>query len=319
MFMLICCSNRLKPHGTSGFLPADLKKTTLRILDNPCALTVKISACVCQRIDCRPAVALVDLIADSCTCLSQCMIPAKERAFASSCVIVALPSSHCSIPHEHFTFLRTLQGSVGPQPAAKSSMVAWFKSEDADAQWPSAVNSFTGRVTRGSITRKVEAGNGAAKPVVYLAGNTQTSIDFGKIMKPAFTICSVTRYVQGGQQHRILTSNGQPNFLHGHWHQRTPLAYYNNWVTPHVGPALTDWLVMCGNSQGVVFAGTERKNIGERKAAVHQEFHLYINEGFTSELSDFGVMEVIVWDRALSEDEMWKSMEYLSGKLQGSS
>ena len=236
-----------------------------------------------------------------------------------------LPSSHCSMLYEdlHTRCSDAInpkarpadgqQGDVGLQPAAKSSMVAWFKSEDADAQWPSAVGSWMGQVTQGSVARKVEAGNGAAKPVAYLVGNTHTGIDFGKIMKPAFTICSVTRYVQGGQHQRILTNNN-PNFLHGHWHQKAGLAYYNAWVTDHQGSGDTDWLVMCGNSQGVVFAGEERKNIGTRKAAVHQEFHLYINK---NEVSDFGVMEVIVWDRALSQDEMWKSMEYLIWKKAG--
>ena len=53
-----------------------------------------------------------------------------------------------------------------------------------------------------------------------------------------------------------------------------------------------------------------------RHSSHHGDAHLYINEGCHSgEKSDFGVMEVIVWNRALSEDEMWTSMEYLNAKL----
>ncbi|CAE7370847.1 unnamed protein product, partial [Symbiodinium sp. CCMP2456] len=111
-------------------------------------------------------------------------------------------------------------------PAAQSSMVAWFKSEDSGPAWRSAVGSWQGRVTKGSVTRKVEAGNGATRPVAYLAGDPNSGYDFGKIMKPDFTICSISRY------------------------------------------------------------------------------------------ADYGVMEVITWNRALSEDEMWTSMEYLNWKLQ---
>ena len=45
--------------------------------------------------------------------------------------------------------------------------------------------------------------------------------------------------------------------------------------------------------------------------------HLYINDGHYTESSDFGVMEVIVWNRALSDGEMWTSMKYLNAKLSG--
>ena len=196
-------------------------------------------------------------------------------------------------------------------------MVAWYKSEDASPAWKSAVGSWQARVTKGSITRKVEAGNGAAKPVAYLDGLTNAGLDFGKIMKPDFTICSITRYLYaGGIMGRIL-QNIHPNFLHGHHGHRTGVAHYSTWVTPYEVPSSTDWLVMCGNNKGVVYVGNERRNIAIRHGVLHSEdFHLYINEGFTNEASDFAVMEVITWNRALSEDEMWTSMEYLNWKLE---
>ncbi|CAE7239452.1 unnamed protein product [Symbiodinium sp. CCMP2592] len=202
------------------------------------------------------------------------------------------------------------------QPADPSSMVAWFKSEDAGPEWPSAVGTWKGRVTKGSVTEKVEVGNGANKPVRYLSGNTHAGYDFGKVMKPDFTICSVTRYLQGGKKSRILT-NKDPNFVHGHWHDRAGLAHYKTWVTSYDVPSSTDWLVMCGNNKQVVMAGNERRNIATGQSALHSaDFNLYINEGFEQEFSDFGVMEIITWNRALSEDEMWTSMEYLNSKLQ---
>ena len=224
--------------------------------------------------------------------------------------------------HEMWTSMEYLNSKLGPlqpQPADMSSMVAWFKSEDANSAWKSAVGSWQGRVTKGSVTRKVEVGHGAKFPVVYLTGDTNTGIDFGQIMKPDFTICSVTRYVEGGANKRILQNN-QPNWLHGHWMGRVGVTYYNTWVNhdgQHTG--LTDWLVMCGNSAGVVFRGQERKNIGQDAAVKSNgDFHLFINEGELQEVSDFGVMEVIVWNRALSEHEMWTSMKYLNSKLSGS-
>ena len=220
---------------------------------------------------------------------------------------------------EMWTSMEYLNAKLGPlerQPADQSSMVAWFKSEDASAAWKSAVGSWQGRATRGSPTRKVEAGHGAKFPVAYLAGDVHTGYDFGQIMKQDFTICSVTRYVEGGVQKRILQHN-QPNWLHGHWGGKVGVTHYNTWVNEEGQlTGLTDWLVLCGNSAGVVFRGQERKNLGQHTPVKSSpDAHLYINDGHFTESSDFGVMEVIVWNRALSEDEMWTSMEYLNAKL----
>ena len=217
-------------------------------------------------------------------------------------------------------YLNSKLGPLLPQPADMSSMVAWFKSEDASSAWKSSVGSWQGRETRGSVTRKVETGHGAKFPVAYLAGDVHTGYDFGQIMKPDFTICSVTRYVDGGVQKRVLQHN-HSNWLHGHWAGKVGVTYYNTWVHSegqHTG--LTDWLVMCGNSAGVVLRGQEKKNVGHHAAVKSNgDAHLYINNGHFMESSDFGVMEVIVWNRALSEDEMWTSMEYLNSKLSGAS
>ena len=101
-------------------------------------------------------------------------------------------------------------------------------------------------MTKGSVSRKVESGNGAGRPVAYISGNTGAGYDFGKIMTSDFSICSVTRYL-GGSKGRILQTN-HPNWLHGHWGGRAGVAHYGTWVTPHEGPSSTDWLVMLGSS-----------------------------------------------------------------------
>ena len=170
-----------------------------------------------------------------------------------------------------------LQETFQVHPAAQSSMVAWFKSQDANPLWKSAVGIWQGRVTKGSITRKFEAGSGTTRPVTYLAGDSNAGYDFGKIMKPDFTICSITRYLEGGVMGRIL-ENRYPNFLHGHHGRHAGVAYYGTWVTRQAVPSKTDWLVMCGNNKGVVFVGNERSNIAVRHGALQNaDFNLYIN------------------------------------------
>ncbi|CAE7379753.1 unnamed protein product [Symbiodinium necroappetens] len=238
-----------------------------------------------------------------------------EQEFSDFGVMEIITWNRALSEDEMWTSMEYLNSKL-QAPADPSSMVAWFKSEDAGPEWASAVGTWKGSVTKGSVTEKVEAGNGANRPVRYLSGNTHAGYDFGKIMKPDFTICSVTRYLQGGKKSRILT-NKYPNFLHGHWQDSAGLAHYRTWVTPHDVASSTDWLVMCGNNKKVVFAGNERKNIATQEGVLHDtDFNLYINEGFEQEFSDFGVMEIITWNRALSEDEMWTSMEYLNSKLQ---
>lgn len=102
---------------------------------------------------------------------------------------------------------------------------------------------------------------------------------------------------------------------HGHYSGRKGIAYYGAWVSQdYQNTGLTDWQVMCGNSAGLLFRGKERVNIGQNPAAKFDgDFHLFINEGFVEEGSQFGVMEIIVWGRELSEGEMWTINAKLSG------
>ena len=163
-----------------------------------------------------------------------------------------------------------LQATIPREPVDKRSMVAWFKSQDANPVWKSAVGTWQGRVTKGSITRRVEAGSGAARPVAYLRGLNSAGYDFGRIMKPVFTICSITRYVEGGIMGRILQNNN-PNFFHGHHSGHTGVAYYGASLSLKPNALVssnTDWLVMCGSNRGVVFVGNERSNIAIRDGAL---------------------------------------------------
>ena len=58
---------------------------------------------------------------------------------------------------------------------------------------------------------------------------------------------------------------------------------------------------MCGNREGLVMSGLDRTNKGKHPGVkYHKNFNLYINEGL-NEVSDWGVMEVITWNRPLTE------------------
>ena len=143
-------------------------------------------------------------------------------------------------------------------PAAESSMVAWFRSEDANPDWHSVVGGWKGRVTKGSITRKFEAGHGAGAPVSYLYGNTGTGYDFGKIMKRDYTICSVTRYA-GHHRNRILQTGHHPNWLHGHWAGRVGVGSLPNVGKSAIVRALRPIGSSCAETRKELSSGDAKK------------------------------------------------------------
>ena len=201
-------------------------------------------------------------------------------------------------------------------------MVAWFKSENAGSVWPSEVGDFEGRSIANAVFRHVNGGYGADRPVTYLYGGSGAKFDFGLILKPTFTLCSVSRY-HGDKRLRILQSRSGNNLLHGHWSGKAGVAYYNKWVTKNdMDYCDEDWVVLCGtNGAQRVYSGMANSTniataVGKQ---LTKDEPLYINHGYSNENSDFGVMEVITWDRALSEEEMAASMDYLKWKLKAGS
>ncbi|CAE7247479.1 Rs1 [Symbiodinium natans] len=83
--------------------------------------------------------------------------------------------------------------------AQSPGLVAWYKSEDAAPNWRSAVGDYAAHATHGEAKVYEAQGSGAAAPVRYVygvAGDSRTprvAYDFGHIVKPAYTVCSVTR------------------------------------------------------------------------------------------------------------------------------
>jgi hypothetical protein len=119
-------------------------------------------------------------------------------------------------------------------------------------------NRRVGRLTAGSASTGVLAGNGAGIPVAYVGGTPSTKILWGDLSVPStFTICSITRY-SGAAKARILTTSTNANWLHGHWgvegapHEKAGATYYvtdvkiGHTITPN-----TDWVVACGRNVAV--------------------------------------------------------------------
>ncbi|CAE7688814.1 unnamed protein product, partial [Symbiodinium pilosum] len=213
---------------------------------------------------------------------------------------------------EIFHVVQVPDTKAGDPPLA--GMVSWFRSEDAEVAWRSAVGSYEAFGSDG-VHRKVEAGHGAARPVAYMAGDHGQTYNFGKVLSPTYTVCSVSRYT-GAHKKRVLQTELPANWLHGHWHGKAGVCHYGEWNTPHDGSSTTDWVVLCGSNGHKVFDGSKNNIAISNGHGFDREYHLKVNpqDGF-KEFSDFGVMEVITWNRVLSDAEMMTTIDYLQKKL----
>ncbi|CAE7204499.1 unnamed protein product [Symbiodinium sp. KB8] len=219
---------------------------------------------------------------------------------------------------------------VGPSTVAKPAdppsqgMYAWFKSENAGSVWRSSVGDFEGYCSKNSVFRKVEAGYGADRPVTFIEGATGSGFTFGDVLPPTHSVCSISRYARGpdgsSSRGRILQSKRGKNWLHGHWSNRVGVIHYDTWVTSNErNPNVLDWLVLCGTNGATrafdgMSSGTPTNIATKAPKKFTGTIPLYVNHGY-DEKSDFAVMEVITWDRVLSEEEMLATVDYLKWKL----
>ena len=203
----------------------------------------------------------------------------------------------------------------------RKGLVAWYSSSalgqsgNGAASWKSSVGSFVAKATRGSVKTVTTTGNGAKGYVRMATGTTTAAYSFGNILTDHYTICSMTRYT-GSRKGRILTGT-KTNWLHGHWSSRAGVAYYGGWLGSHSSrQGLMDWVVLCGTSKTILLHG---KQVASRGNHVSGNQGVVINTGVhgPSEPSDWGVAEVITWNRALSTKEMQDATAYLKNILSG--
>ncbi|OLP80195.1 hypothetical protein AK812_SmicGene39424 [Symbiodinium microadriaticum] len=194
------------------------------------------------------------------------------------------------------------------------------RSENAGSVWRSSVGDFEGYCSKNTVFRRVAAGYGADRPVTFIQGYTWSGFTFGNVLPLTHSVCSITRYT-GSSRGRVLQSSSSKNWLHGHWRNHVGVIHYNGWVTEHErNPNVLDWLVLCGtNGATRAFDGLSSDTPTNIATKEPKKFTgtipLYVNHGREHEKSDFAVMEVITWDRVLSQEEMLATVDYLKWKL----
>lgn len=240
---------------------------------------------------------------------------------------------------ENFELLRTDGNDRKPQEPTRTGMMAWFQSEYASSTWYSSISyhaavpteDSAGLVNHGNTTLVEDLFNGGmwygltnstlgtSWPLRYISGPKSSAYYFGSLLPPIATICAITRYT-GLHKGSILIGTDE-NVVIGHWRGYGGVAYFEDlWLTqlPASGKGSEYFYPICvTHEDSTVLASNEDVS----KLLTHRAQGLAINRGgccytVESELSDWSVAEVIIWDRALTDDELQQAYDYLVWKLE---
>jgi hypothetical protein len=225
--------------------------------------------------------------------------------------------------------LNSAQISTGDTRIPQTGLYSWFQW----AGWDSATQIWSDssgndrRATPGPLTKLVrtivETHNGANASVGYVAGGVRDSFSFGPIIPAQFTICSLTRYTGTQFQGRILRGENS-NLLFGHHGGSAGVAYFEGWKTSTSGDLLvspsTNWVAACARNQaGANSVWVNGQAVGTGSVAGVGAVDLVINGEFggpgNGDVSEWGVAEVITWNRWLDDAEMSTVQQYIMGIL----
>jgi len=189
-----------------------------------------------------------------------------------------------------------------------SGRTHWFKDY-------SGGNSWNGRTFTSSSGASKKLYNGV---IPYLEGTTATKIDWGNILSPTYTICTLARYT-GASKGRIFDGSNL-NWLHDFYYGNAAVAYYGGWntVTSYNTNGL-NWNIFCGQNGGNwIFRTNGKVDRGNGRRWNHIPSSVRTNSGMFSnegDLSDFAIMDIITWNRALSSAEINTVIDYMEAKL----
>ena len=213
-----------------------------------------------------------------------------------------------------------LINSLHSRPAAyPADLNAWYcpgAFDVASNKWADCSgNGNTATLSGSGLAEWRGAGHGATNDVHALTGTTSSVISFGAVIQNEFTVCSVTRYT-GGTKGRILQGGGN-NWLHGHLGGRAGVAFYRGWKTAlqdNVSPD-TDWVVMCGTNAESQLKLANGADVGSATGGVG-DVSLFVNGGsYADAASNFAIVEVVVWPRGLTAEEMRGASNHLINSL----
>ena len=140
-----------------------------------------------------------------------------------------------------------------------------------------------------------------------LYGSNSDGIQFPTgILPQTFTLFHITRY-SGTNKGRIITASNT-NWLDGHHSAKAGVAYHNGWITPQTDYYGQDFFISTSQATAYRSEGGSFSTGGNNTQA-----SLTINMSNYGEYSDWEVLEILVYDRALSTTECSEVEGWLAG------
>lgn len=170
----------------------------------------------------------------------------------------------------------------------------------------------------GHVYVKEEAGAGARRNVKHVRGDRNAGYSFGEIIGSTFTACTLSRYT--GHHRGAILQGRRRAWFQGHYGDRAGVAYYEGWITHHRDyVSRFNWVAMCGKNHGREMYINNGGNVAVREPHGRAAgTDVFINRGvWGGSRSDWGVSEVITWDRSLSTAEMKAVSRYLVQDVMG--
>lgn len=175
-------------------------------------------------------------------------------------------------------------------------------------------------VTRiiGTPSLTTSSGNGSSKTISVIAGGVNDKIYFDNApISTNWTVFALSRYSGASNRNRIISGNysasayqdSSGNWLMGQWNGQAAVGHFNGWVanssaTP-AGLTVTDWVMSTGFPYNYRYNGISRGTSG----GTAELPPIGINT-ISTEVSDYQVAEVIIYDRTLTSSEITQVEDY---------
>jgi hypothetical protein len=158
------------------------------------------------------------------------------------------------------------------------------------------------------VTQSTYSNGATSKSFLVVKGSTAESITLGNTVLTNYTMFYIARY-GGSSRGRIFTTANGTNWLSGFWTAITGVAYHVGWITQDSNDLHgTDFFIStdCQNSY--------RSNGVERAIATSTTTTLPVIKinGWTTQLSDFEIAEIIIYSSVLTLDERITVENYLA-------
>lgn len=196
-------------------------------------------------------------------------------------------------------------------------LIYWFRDfpDGNTKEWKDVARDYKAKITGKSTVQRIKGAR-----THYLKGGTDTSIEWGNILRypGAFTICTLSKY-DGGKKTRIF--NGDTgNWAHAHWGGFSGVAHYGTkWVT-NTRNHVDGWTAMCGqNAEPFTCMVNGNKNVTVARVSGEAAStpKIFTNGGsvWKEEKSDYAIAEVMTYNRGLSEKELKQIIQYLEAQV----